>query len=201
MGNVIHLDRGHRHASASASLKPKTVGSTFFPSRASARENVRKFSAGIKRRVFQFETADMPTPAKSAVAALPPRASTTASTDLSMRPVYSQTVTNVNSHVLAVDDHDAVGLKSGVLDTSKALGRRLIATRLALGLSAADLCRRIDCKPNRWSQYETGERRITLEIADRLCAEFRLSLDWIYRGDPSALSNALRMEIRNKLAA
>jgi ribosome-binding protein aMBF1 (putative translation factor) len=118
-----------------------------------------------------------------------------------MPPVYSQTVTNVNNHVLAVDGHPAGELKFGVLDTSKALGKRLVATRQALGLSAADLCRRIDCKPNRWSQYETGERRITLEIADRLCEEFRLSLDWIYRGDPSALSNSLRLEIRNKLAA
>jgi DNA-binding XRE family transcriptional regulator len=201
MRDVIRLDRWRRHASASASLKPKTVGSAFFPSRASARENVRKFSVGMAPRAFQFDTADMPTPAKSAVAVLPPRALTTASTDLSMPPVYSQTVTNVNNHVLAVDGHPAGELKFGVLDTSKALGKRLVATRQALGLSAADLCRRIDCKPNRWSQYETGERRITLEIADRLCEEFRLSLDWIYRGDPSALSNSLRLEIRNKLAA
>jgi transcriptional regulator with XRE-family HTH domain len=73
----------------------------------------------------------------------------------------------------------------------EAIGKRLVATRRALGLSAADLCRRIDCKPNRWSQYETGERQITLEIANRLCEEFRLSLDWIYRGDPSALSHSL----------
>lgn len=201
MGNVIRLDRRHRHASASAPLKPKTAGSTFFPSRSSARENVRKFSGGMAPRAFQLLTADTPTSAKSAAAALPPRASTTASTDLSMPRIYSQTVTGVKAHTLAVDDPASVGLELDVLDTSKALGKRLVATREALGLSAADLCRRIDCKPNRWSQYETGERRITLEIADRLCDEFRLSLDWIYRGDPSALSNLLRIEIRKKLAA
>jgi ribosome-binding protein aMBF1 (putative translation factor) len=118
-----------------------------------------------------------------------------------MQRIYSQNVTVVKAHTLAIDEPARVGLESDVLDTSKALGKRLVATREALGLSAADLCRRIDCKPNRWSQYETGERRITLEIADRLCEEFRLSLDWIYRGDPSALSNTLRLEIRNKLAA
>jgi DNA-binding XRE family transcriptional regulator len=200
MGDVIRLDQGRRHASAPADLKPKTAGSARLPSLASAFEKTRKCSGGMTPRVFQLLTAESPTPAKDA-AVVPPISSMTSVTDLSMSQVYSRDVNVSRGHVLAVDDPDAVGLKSGVLDTSKALGRRLIATRLALGLSAADLCRRIDCKPNRWSQYETGERRITLEIADRLCQEFRLSLDWIYRGDPSALSNSLRMEIRNKLAA
>lgn len=86
-------------------------------------------------------------------------------------------------------------LNSGMIGDQKALGKRLQLTREALQLSAADLCRRIDCKPNRWSQYESGERRITLEIADRLCDEFGVSLDWIYRGNRALLPDAIRVKI------
>ncbi len=85
--------------------------------------------------------------------------------------------------------------------SAKSIARRLVAARAALGMSAAELCRAIRCAPNRWSQYETGERRITLEIAERLCDEFGLSLDWIYRGDPQALPLQLGQAIRQKLAA
>lgn len=69
-------------------------------------------------------------------------------------------------------------------------------TREALDLSAADLCRQIGCKPNRWSQYEGGERKITLEVAIALCDEFGLSLDWIYRANPAQLPHALRLKMR-----
>jgi|1185.fasta_scaffold365834_1 transcriptional regulator with XRE-family HTH domain len=57
------------------------------------------------------------------------------------------------------------------------LAARLKLTREALGLSAAELCRSIDIKPNRWFQYENGERPITLEVANALCDQFGLSLD------------------------
>jgi transcriptional regulator with XRE-family HTH domain len=86
-------------------------------------------------------------------------------------------------------------------EKAKILARRLVATREALGITAAELCRRINCRPNRWSQYETGERPITLIVANRLCDEFRLSLDWIYRGDPSLLPGPLAHRIKSKLAA
>jgi transcriptional regulator with XRE-family HTH domain len=82
-------------------------------------------------------------------------------------------------------------------DSLKALSHRLKLTREALGLNAAQLGKRIDCKPNRWSQYENGERPITLPIAIALCAEFGLTLDWIYRGDPSRLPHEVRIKIRS----
>jgi transcriptional regulator with XRE-family HTH domain len=81
-------------------------------------------------------------------------------------------------------------------ETSKSLANRLELTREALGISAADLCKRIKIKPNRWSQYESGERRITIEVANKLCDEFDLSLDWIYRGNPAQLPHALRLKMR-----
>jgi transcriptional regulator with XRE-family HTH domain len=78
----------------------------------------------------------------------------------------------------------------------KSLAKRLELTREALDLNAAQLCKRIGIKENRWSQYESGERRITLEVANALCDEFGLSLDWIYRGNPAQLPHILRLKIR-----
>jgi transcriptional regulator with XRE-family HTH domain len=81
-------------------------------------------------------------------------------------------------------------------ESSKALADRLKLTREALEISAADLCKRIKIKPNRWSQYESGERRITVTVANKLCDEFDLSLDWIYRENPAQLPHKLRMKMR-----
>lgn len=79
--------------------------------------------------------------------------------------------------------------------TSKVLAKRLVMTREALGVTAAQICRAIDCKPNRWSQYETGERPITLAISIRFCEAYGLTLDWIYRGDPSGLPVRLHQKL------
>lgn len=81
-------------------------------------------------------------------------------------------------------------------DQIKIVADRLKATREATGLSAAELCKRLDIKANRWSQYENGERLVTLPVAVALCDEFGLSLDWIYRGNPSQLPHDLRLKIR-----
>lgn len=78
----------------------------------------------------------------------------------------------------------------------KALAKRLRMTREALGLSAADLCKLIDCAPNRWSQYESGKRPITVPVAIAMCDEFGLSLDWIYRADPAKIPHELRLKMR-----
>jgi len=99
-------------------------------------------------------------------------------------------------HKRALESCSFVGFNGGMAESLKSLASRLKSTREALGLTAAELCRRIDCKPNRWSQYEGGERRITLEIANDLCDEFGLSLDWIYRANPAQLPHALRLKMR-----
>lgn len=83
-----------------------------------------------------------------------------------------------------------------MVESSKSLANRLKITREALELTAAELCKIIKVKPNRWSQYESGERRITLEVASKLCDEFGLTLDWIYRANPAALPSSLRLKIR-----
>ena len=75
--------------------------------------------------------------------------------------------------------------------TTRSIAKRLELTRSALNLSSAELCREIKCKPNRWSQYESGDRRITLAIAERLCDQYGVTLDWIYRNDTRLLPSKL----------
>ena len=99
----------------------------------------------------------------------------------------SHNVKMSTDHGSAIEYHQPVSFNKGMVESSKALAKRLELTREALGISAADLCKRIKIKPNRWSQYESGERRITVEVANRLCDEFDLSLDWIYRANPAQL--------------
>lgn len=190
MGIVLRF-----HSRASASLKPKISGAASLPSRARAAEKARKFSGGMAPRAFQLLTADIPTPDRAAVAAVPPRASIMASTELSMPTDSSRSVNVSRLHKSAVDCLPDVGVNGGMAETAETIGKRLILTREALEIKAAELCRRIDCKPNRWSQYERGVRPLTLDIANRLCDEFGLSLDWIYRNDRQKLPEWLAAKI------
>lgn len=81
-------------------------------------------------------------------------------------------------------------------ESLKSLGGRLEITREALDMTPAELCRTLKIAENRWSQYENGKRRITMDVANKLCDEFGLTLDWIYRANPAALPHALRLKIR-----
>ena len=59
---------------------------------------------------------------------------------------------------------------------------RLKLTREALGLSQAALCRRTGIATNVWNNAETGDNRISVDEAVKLCRVTGVSLDWIYRG-------------------
>lgn len=76
------------------------------------------------------------------------------------------------------------------------IGERLIKTRLALGYaSPGDFLEDTGIAQNTYSQYETGERRPSIEQATKLCESYGLTLDWIYRGEPSGLSVALAKKL------
>lgn len=79
------------------------------------------------------------------------------------------------------------------------IGRRLKATRQALGLRARDVHRATGIGESTWSQYENGRRfpelLQILPFADR----FGVSLDWIYRGILSAVPFELAQDIRERL--
>lgn len=85
----------------------------------------------------------------------------------------------------------ANGFILAMLGDLRTIAARLALLRRALGLSQAELCRQIGVATNRWNQYETGERRITLQVAAKLKDFYGASLDWIYVGDSAGIPQAL----------
>lgn len=75
------------------------------------------------------------------------------------------------------------------------IGRRLKATRQALGLRARDIHRATGIGESTWSQYENGRRfpdlMQMLPFADR----FGIPLDWIYRGIVTAVPYEIAQRI------
>lgn len=72
-----------------------------------------------------------------------------------------------------------------------ACGKRLEATREALGLSQAEICRQTGIKAQAWNNAETGDNRLTVVNALKLCRRYGLTTDWLYRGDARQLAAEL----------
>ena len=62
-------------------------------------------------------------------------------------------------------------------------------------MNQREFARRANLKPNRYSQYESGVRPLTIDAANRICDEYGISLDWLYRGDRSRLPHHLAIDI------
>lgn len=79
------------------------------------------------------------------------------------------------------------------------IGRRLKATRQALGLRARDIHHATGIGESTWSQYENGRRfpdlMQMLPFADR----YGVTLDWIYRGIIAAVPFELAQKILDQL--
>lgn len=72
-----------------------------------------------------------------------------------------------------------------------ALGRRLRRLRLMLGLSQGEAGSAVGVSRAQWSAYEDGSRRIPYEPCMRMAGMARVTTDWIYRGDATAVSHAI----------
>lgn len=151
-------------------------------------------SEGIRPRERQLETTGGSTASASASSEVPPKASMTES---GVMPSQIFTFCEaVNHHVMAIAAPDLAGHDPDMAKRYAQIGKRLIAVRQALGISQAELCRQIKCQPNRWNQYESGERRITVPISVRLADTYGASMDWVYRGDPRGLTQELFAKIQ-----
>lgn len=78
-----------------------------------------------------------------------------------------------------------------MVNDNVAISARLSRLRTAVSMSQAELCRAIGVAPNRWNQYESGERRITIEVVAKLRQRFGVTSDWVYFGDESGLPQRL----------
>ncbi len=83
-------------------------------------------------------------------------------------------------------------------DLTKDVARRLAAARTALGMDQQDFGTRAGLSQPQYNQFEKGKRLLTLTAAMKLCDEYNLTLDWLYRGDPSGLPYALAKAIRGE---
>lgn len=76
------------------------------------------------------------------------------------------------------------------------VARRLKSVRTALGVTQADFSEAAGIGRTAYNQYETGTRLLTLAAAMRICERYGVTLDWLYRGDPSGLPHRLFESIR-----
>lgn len=72
-------------------------------------------------------------------------------------------------------------------DLDRDVARRLTLSRMAIGGAQADFGKSAGMSQPRYSAYENGLRLLTLKAAMMLCERYDLTLDWLYRGDPSGL--------------
>lgn len=73
---------------------------------------------------------------------------------------------------------------------------RIKVTRLALGLTQAQITEATGIAKNAWSNYENGISRPNIEDAIRFSMAFGISLDWIYVGNIATLPFDLANKIR-----
>lgn len=72
----------------------------------------------------------------------------------------------------------------------------MLLTRQALGLAQGDFALRAGIAANTYNQYESGKNMPALDRAQALCDAYKLTLDWIYRGDQSGLRYELADAIK-----
>ena len=76
-----------------------------------------------------------------------------------------------------------------------AIARRIVATREAMGLKPADICRLTGMAPNTYSMWEGAKGRPSLDQAMLFCEATGVTLDWIYRGNRTGLPFELASKI------
>jgi plasmid maintenance system antidote protein VapI len=73
-------------------------------------------------------------------------------------------------------------------ESKEAIAERLEIARIALEYDTQyAFAASIGVSPSKWNNYVAARDRISLNIAIELCKRHRLSLDWIYRADPTSL--------------
>jgi transcriptional regulator with XRE-family HTH domain len=85
-------------------------------------------------------------------------------------------------------------------ESVEACALRLRWTREAMELSQAEMARRAGIAAATWNNAETGDNKLGLENALKLCQTYRLTLDWLYRGIINDLPAALAKGIEEQMA-
>lgn len=82
-------------------------------------------------------------------------------------------------------------------DLAHDVGRRLRLSRLALGVrDQKQFGEDAGLQQSLYNRFESGKRLLTLQSAMQLCHHYNLTLDCLYRGDPSGLPYKMADDIR-----
>lgn len=166
---------------SAAALKPKIAGLADRLRSSSALEINMKLSEGILPRAFHVEIAGRLIPSRSATAEVPPSASMTSSTEISMTKDSSHGE-NLSRFLFQVIDGDKKTNNNNGMDSDEVIGNRLRLWALAEKLKPKDIYPRIGCSKGNWSEIISGKRHVSEDVADRLRTEFSITLEYLYYG-------------------
>jgi transcriptional regulator with XRE-family HTH domain len=79
---------------------------------------------------------------------------------------------------------------------NEAVAARLRVTREAMRLSQQEFATRAGIAPNTYNQFEQGKRLLPVTKGISLCETHGLTLDWIFRDDPSGLPYKMATAIK-----
>lgn len=90
-----------------------------------------------------------------------------------------------------------------MISSRKDIVERLKLLPDAFEISDAELCRQIDVRTTAWANYVSlkTKNKLPVAVADRLCEQFNVTLDWIYRGKTALLPQEVLQKLRRKAAA
>jgi transcriptional regulator with XRE-family HTH domain len=86
--------------------------------------------------------------------------------------------------------------------TSKGeIGKRLRAIRLMMGMDQGVFAERLGLAQNTYSQYETGERQISVNAANAVIDLIpNVTLDYIFRGETNGMVRVCTQQLMAQLA-
>lgn len=145
-------------------------------------------------RIRQLPTTGRSVPSALATAVRPPRSLMSLSTDMPM--IYFTGREHVKRHDLAGDIHTGVGTMRPMPKTVDTVAKRLAVMHDALGITQAEVCRATGIKPNRYSQYVSGKRPLTLDAAMKIADACGVTLDWLFRDNAETLTFQTLQKIR-----
>ena len=93
----------------------------------------------------------------------------------------------------------AFPVMAGESDTEHdAVRRRVVQLRKAMGFTQATMGRLCGMNATTWNNYEKGVRRISIDMAIKLCQTTGVTMDFIYRGEMRGLQHDLVLKLQGE---
>lgn len=96
-----------------------------------------------------------------------------------------------------IDDEAEISDDPHADELARQVGRRIKKLRGLLELDQTPFAQQAGISQPRLSHYETGLRILSLKVALALCDTYRVSLDWLYRGDVSGLPHWMAIKLND----